>query len=73
MPGQVIFETIPRIAAGETVKLKVIAKASVNGVHRFRAEVRCEESDARLVEEESTRFLDSAGRVASPPPATLQR
>ncbi len=73
VPGQVRFETIPQIAGGETVKLKVLAKASVAGVHRFRAEVRCEDNEARLVEEESTRYLDAPGRIASPPSTTINR
>ena len=73
VPGQVRFETIPQIAAGQSVQLKVIAKASVAGVHRFRAEVRCEDNEARLVEEESTRYLDSPGRIASPPSTTINR
>ena len=73
VPGQVRFETIPQIAAGQSVQLKVIAKAAVAGVHRFRAEVRCEDNEARLVEEESTRYLDSPGRIAAPPSATIHR
>ncbi len=73
VPGQVRFETVPQIAAGQTLQLKVVAKASVAGVHRFRAEVRSEENEARLVEEESTRYLDSPGRIASPPNATIHR
>lgn len=67
VPGQVLFDPIPAIPAGESVKIKLTAKASVAGMHRFRAEVRCEESDARLVEEESTRYLESASRIASQP------
>ncbi|MGN6136398.1 MAG: CARDB domain-containing protein [Aureliella sp.] len=73
VPGQVVFEAIPSIAAGETVKIQVVAKASVAGTHRFRAEVRCEETDARLVGEESTRYLESASRIAMPPSTAIQR
>jgi hypothetical protein len=73
VPGQVLFDPIPMIAAGESVKIKLTAKASVSGVHRFRAEVRCEESDARLVAEESTRYIESASRIASPPSSLIQR
>lgn len=73
VPGQVRFETLPQIAPGQSVQLKVVAKASVAGVHRFRAEVRCEDNEARLVEEESTRYLDSSGRIASPPSTTINR
>lgn len=73
IPGQVLFEPIPAVAAGETIKIQVVAKASVPGMHRFRAEVRCEETEARLVDEESTRYLDSAARIASPPASSLIR
>ncbi len=70
---QVRFETVPQIAAGQSVQLKVVAKAAIAGVHRFRAEVRCEDNEARLVEEESTRYLESIGRIASPPNTTINR
>ena len=73
VPGQVRFESIPQIAAGQSLQLKVIAKAAVAGIHRFRAEVRCEDNEARLVEEESTRYLDSTGRIASPPATSIHR
>lgn len=59
VPGQVLFSPIERIAPGETRVLKVQAVAQQGGVHRFRAEVRGEE-DIRLVQEESTRFLQIA-------------
>ncbi len=73
MPGQVRFEPIPQIGAGQSLTVKVIARAAVAGVHRFRAEVRCEDNEARLVEEESTRYLDAPGRIAAPPSTTIQR
>lgn len=73
VPGQVIFDPINSISAGETVTLKVIAKATVGGMHRFRTEVRCEENQTRLVQEESTRYLDATSRIAAPPSSTIQR
>ena len=66
VPGQALFETLPRLAAGETVNLKVIAQAATAGSHRFRVEVRSDDSQVRLVQEESTRYLESAGRIAAP-------
>lgn len=66
VPGQALFETLPRLAAGETVNLKVIAQAATAGSHRFRVEVRSDDSQVRLVQEESTRYLESAGRIAVP-------
>lgn len=73
MPGQIRFEPIPQIGAGQSLTVKVIARAAVSGVHRFRAEVRCEDNEARLVEEESTRYVDAPGRIAAPPSTTIQR
>lgn len=73
VPGQVRFENVPQIAPGQSVQLKIVAKASLAGVHRFRAEVRCEDNEARLVEEESTRYLDGTGRIASPPSTSVNR
>ena len=64
--GQVIFEPLARIEAGETKVLRVQAKAGAAGTHRFRAEVRSDESDLRLVQEETTQYLDSASRIATP-------
>ncbi len=57
VPGQVLFEPIPRIDPGEEVRLRITAKASLAGNHRFRAEVRCAEPETYLVEEETTYFF----------------
>ena len=64
--GQVIFEPIARIEAGETKVLRVQARASSEGTHRFRAEVRSDETEVRLVQEETTQYLESASRMARP-------
>jgi uncharacterized repeat protein (TIGR01451 family) len=64
--GQVIFEPLARIEAGQTKVLRVQAKAGAAGTHRFRAEVRSDESDMRLVQEETTQYLESASRIAAP-------
>lgn len=66
VPGQTLFEAIPSLAAGETVNLKVFAKAAASGTHRFRVEVRSDESEVRLVQEESTQYLESVSRLAAP-------
>ncbi|MEC8337914.1 MAG: hypothetical protein VXZ84_07210 [Planctomycetota bacterium] len=55
-PGQVIFHPIDQIAPGDDVVYKIAARANRSGNHVFRTEVACEESDVRLVAEESTRF-----------------
>jgi hypothetical protein len=64
--GQVYFEPIESIAAGESLELQVIAQAETDGNHRFRAEVRSDESEQRLVQEASTRYLDAVRRIAAP-------
>lgn len=66
VPGQVIFEPLQRIEPGETVKLKVVALADDMGTHRFRAEVRTDDTSVRLVQEASTAFLEGVGRIAAP-------
>jgi hypothetical protein len=59
VPGQVIFQTIPRIGPNERLTLKVFAKASDSGVHRFRAEVKSANAEVDLVQEGSTRYVAS--------------
>ena len=53
--GQVLFDPIPSIAAGQAVRLKVTAKAERGGHHRFRTEVRS--GDTILVAEEATHYM----------------
>ncbi|XZE36773.1 hypothetical protein SH501x_002357 [Pirellulaceae bacterium SH501] len=59
LPGQVLFEPIGVVEAGAKVTLRVFAEAAEQGVHRFRAEVKCDSGEANLLQEESTRFLAS--------------
>lgn len=59
VPGQVVFQTIPRIGPNERMTLKVFAKASTSGVHRFRAEVKGSNAEVDLVQEGSTRYVAS--------------
>ncbi|MCA9130922.1 MAG: hypothetical protein KDB22_27750 [Planctomycetales bacterium] len=66
IPGQLIFEPIAVIEGGQTVRLAVFAQASGDGMHRFRVEVRTDATDVRLVQEESTRFIEGLRRIASP-------
>ncbi|TWT96221.1 COG1361 family protein [Neorhodopirellula pilleata] len=54
--GQVLIEPIPRIEAGEEVRMKIVAKAETSGHHRFRTEVRS--GDTVLVAEEATHYLE---------------
>ncbi len=62
-PGQVKFSQIPTLAAGESLRLKVTAKAEKPGHHRFRAEVTC--GDTLLVAEEATRYLELGSQRVS--------
>jgi hypothetical protein len=66
VPGQVLFDPIGSVGPGEKVTLKVIAEANEAGMHRFRAEVQCEDGDVQLVQEESTRYLATARSDRSP-------
>jgi uncharacterized repeat protein (TIGR01451 family) len=62
VPGQVLFEPIQTIAAGDSVKLQVRALASQAGVHRFRVEVQTDDEEIHHVLEESTRYTQTAAR-----------
>ena len=55
LTGQVLFDPIPRIGAGQEVRLRVVAKADRAGHHRFRTEVRS--GDTVLVAEEATHYM----------------
>ncbi|WP_149752765.1 DUF11 domain-containing protein [Rubripirellula obstinata] len=70
--GQVLFDPIPRIGAGEEMRLRVIALATKAGHHRFRTEVRS--GDTVLVAEEATHYMsprsDRVSRRSSDAPLT---
>jgi uncharacterized repeat protein (TIGR01451 family) len=53
--GQVLFDPIPRIGAGQEVRMSIIAQADRAGHHRFRTEVRS--GDTVLVAEEATHYM----------------
>jgi uncharacterized repeat protein (TIGR01451 family) len=55
-PGQVTFEPIPSLPAGDEVTLKIHARAETAGNHVFRAEVRCAPLGTRLASEQTTYF-----------------
>lgn len=65
VPGQVVCEPLPELAAGEQVTVRVKAKAGKTGTHRYRVEVTSGEDDARLVSEGTSRFFDSRGGAAA--------
>jgi uncharacterized repeat protein (TIGR01451 family) len=62
--GRVTFRTIDNLAAGAERVFKIHAKASKSGTHVFRAEVLCDELEAKLAAEETTRFFTDEERWA---------
>ncbi len=60
-PGQVVFERIPSIDAGQEIVLIIRARATQAGDHVFRAQVRCQSLNSTLAGEETTRYYDVTG------------
>lgn len=67
VPGQVIFDSIDTIGPGQQITLRVVAQAAEAGVHRFRAELLCEDGETQLIQEESTRYLATSRSDTSKP------
>ncbi|MEO2009465.1 MAG: CARDB domain-containing protein [Pirellulaceae bacterium] len=59
LSGQVVFNPIPRIDPGKTVKLTIIAQANKPGNLIFRAAVECLDPETKLSVEDSTRYFGS--------------
>jgi uncharacterized repeat protein (TIGR01451 family) len=57
VPGQVLFSPISQIDPGQELSFKVNAEAFRSGTHVFRAQLTCEDSDAREIAEGTTRFF----------------
>lgn len=68
VPGQVLFSPISKIDPGQEMSFKVNAEAFRSGTHVFRAQLTCEDSDAREIAEGTTRFFGD--EVARPATAT---
>lgn len=62
-PGQVVFDKIPVLPAGQSVSLKIHAKAETSGNHVFRAEVYCRPLDTKLASEETTHYYGGSAGV----------
>ncbi len=62
--GRVTFRTLDNLPAGGEQVFKIHAKASKSGTHVFRTEVACDELDAKLAAEETTRFFTEEERWA---------
>ena len=63
LTGQVLFDPIPIIRAGEEIRIRVIAQADQAGHHRFRTEIRSGETV--LVAEEATHYMDKRSERVS--------
>ena len=61
--GQVKFNRIDTIAAGEERVLKIRAKAKQGGSHILRAELVCAELETKLAVEETTRFYEETAQA----------
>jgi uncharacterized repeat protein (TIGR01451 family) len=64
-PGQVVFQPIGAIGAGDTAVFHVRARADAAGNHVFRAEVVCASLDTKLASEEATHFYGERRRMAA--------
>lgn len=77
--GRVAFHTIDSLAAGAEAVLRIQAVASNAGSHVFRAEVTCDDVEAKLAAEETTRFFaedarwDDASTAYSDEAGTVKR
>lgn len=65
--GQVVFQPVTRIAAGEKLTLTITALAETSGNHVFRAEVECKAPETKLATEETTRFYGKPRTTAGTP------
>lgn len=64
VPGQVVFEPIDQLEPGASVTLRIEAQADDAGIHRFRAEAVCDNSELSVAHEQSTRYISTAGVVS---------
>lgn len=58
--GQVQFEPISKLNAGQELVFRITARATAPGNHVFRAEIECSEPETRLAAEEWTKYYGSA-------------
>ncbi len=64
VPGQVVFEPIDQLEPGASVTVRIEAQADDAGIHRFRAEAVCDNSELSVAHEQSTRYISTAGVVS---------
>jgi uncharacterized repeat protein (TIGR01451 family) len=58
--GAVVFHTLPSLGPGQEKIVKIHAKASTPGSHRFRVELQCKSLGTKLTEEETTLYYADA-------------
>lgn len=63
-PGQIVFNKIRSLAAGEEIVLHIHAVAESGGNHAFRVEVKCEPLATQLAAQENTLYFDAASDAA---------
>ncbi len=68
--GQVLFKPVRSLGPGETLVLKIFARASQGGNHRFRTEVTCADQETQLVFEDTTKYFVSKTLQPADPAAT---
>lgn len=63
--GEVSLEPLPAIAPGQEITLRITARATVAGTHTIRAELTCPMLEAKMTEDETTRFFDSEAAITT--------
>ena len=74
--GQVVFEPIGTLAAGQELVIRITARANRPGDHIFRAQIKCNSPETRLAVEEWTKYYsmgETDVRQVSRPTAKLQQ
>jgi len=71
--GQVIFQPINRLEAGQELQLQIRARADVEGNHIFRVEVECADLGTELAAQETTRFYGTSAAPGIVRPADVRR
>jgi uncharacterized repeat protein (TIGR01451 family) len=64
--GAVVFHTLASLGPGQEKILKIHAKASTPGSHRFRVELQCKSLGTKLTEEETTLYYADSERSQEP-------
>jgi hypothetical protein len=66
-PGEVSFETIGQLDPNAELVFQVTARATIAGTHEFRAQLTCDEADAREVAGGTTKFFGDEDHTGQEP------